>query len=90
MSIGIQAEATAITTVIQLIHGDVFHRIVDEMKRVNESHPHATGADKRAIVIADAKIIFDDLIEPVAESVIRLLIEIGMVYLKAQLLVAIA
>lgn len=82
MSIGIQAKQTAIATVVGLVNGHVFTRIVDEMKRVNETMPNATGADKRAKVIADCKIIFVDLVEPVGESVVRLLIEIGMLYLK--------
>jgi len=83
MNVGIEVKRTAISTVIDLISGHVFTRIVDEMRRVNKAMPHATGANKRAIVIADCKIIFDDLVYPVSESVVRLLIEVGMIYLRA-------
>ena len=85
MSIGNQITATAISTFVDLLgHGNVFGRIVDEIERTNASMPDdATGSDKRAKVLADIGIIFDDLVEPIAESILNLLIELGVAYLKA-------
>lgn len=75
---------TAITTFVTLIGtGDIFTRIKNEIQRTNESMPDATGADKRAKVLADLKIIFDDLVVPVGESILNLLIELGVAYLKS-------
>jgi hypothetical protein len=90
MSVGIQVKTTAISTVVDLVQSHVFSRICDEMHRVQLAHPAPLegetakqhGDRKRHIVIEDCKIIFTDLVEPVGESVIRLLIEIGMIYLK--------
>ena len=80
-----ELETNAITTFVSLIDNtDIFHRIIAEIKRVNDSMPHATGKEKRARVLADAAIIFDDLIEPIAENTLRLLLELGVMYLKAQ------
>ncbi|MGZ5053326.1 MAG: hypothetical protein ACXWAT_00125 [Methylobacter sp.] len=79
-------EQTAIITFVELIgNGDIFHRIKDEIERTNAAMPDADGADKRAKVLADAKIIFDDLAVPVAEPILNLLIELGVSYLKAQI-----
>lgn len=87
MSIGNQVKITAITAFVQLLgHGDLFPRVVAEMKRVNETMPNATGADKRKKLLADAEIIFTDLVEPVAEAVLNLLIELGVQYLQAEVL----
>ena len=84
MSIGNQIIATAISTFAELLgHGNVFGRIVDEIERTNASMPDASGHDKRAKVLADIGIIFDDLVEPIAENILNLLIELGVAYLKA-------
>jgi hypothetical protein len=90
MSIGIQVEQNAIATTLDLIHSHVFHRICEEIKRVDASMPHATGADKRAKFLAECKIIFDDLVEPIGENVLRLLLEIGLIALKSAVVAAIA
>ena len=85
MSIGNQITQVVISTFADLIgQGDIFTRIVKEIERVNETMPNGTGADKRHKVLADLEIIFDDLIKPVAESVLRLLLELGVAWVKAQ------
>jgi len=84
MSVMNQVEAAAISTFAELMgHGNVFGRIVDEIERTNTAMPDATGHDKRAKVLADIGIIFDDLIEPIAKHILNLLIELGVAYLKA-------
>ena len=84
MSIGNQITATAISTFAELMgNGNIFGRIVDEIERTNAAMPDATGHDKRAKVLADIGIIFDDLVEPIAENILNLLIELGVAYLKA-------
>lgn len=85
MSIGNQITQVAISTFVELIgHGDIFTRIIDEIERVNETMPNETGADKRHKVLADLGIIFDDLIKPIGESILRLLLELGVAWVKAQ------
>lgn len=82
MSVANQVKETALDAFIAAWdHGHLVPRVIAEIKRVNESMPNATGKEKRARVFADWNIIFDDLIEPVGEHVIRLLIEIGLEYL---------
>ena len=84
MPIGNQITATAISTFIDLLgHGNVFSRIVAEIERTNAAMPDTTGSDKRAKVLADIGIIFDDLVEPIANNILNLLIELGVAYLKA-------
>lgn len=84
MSIAKQIEQTAITAFVSLIgHGEIFSRMLAEIKRTNETLPDATGAEKRHKVLADLEIIFDDLVVPVGESILRLLLELGVAYLKA-------
>lgn len=84
MSIEHQIEATVISTFVDLIgHGGVFTRIVNEIERTNAAMPNANGADKRAKVLADIDIIFDDLIEPIAKNILNLLIELGVAYTRA-------
>lgn len=85
MSVGHQVEAVAISTFAELIgHGGVFTRIVNEIERTNAAMPSATGADKRAKVLADLDIIFNDLIEPIAKNILNLLLELGVAYTYAQ------
>lgn len=82
MSLGIQIEQTTISAFVDLIgHGSVFSRVVAEIERTNALLPSATGAEKREKVLKDIEIIFDDLVEPIAKSVINLLIELGVTYL---------
>lgn len=92
MSVGIQVVTNLIKVVTDLIRGKVFSRIIDEMKRVNLANPKPSTGEtkaeynsrKRHIVIEDCKIVFTDLVEPLAESTIRLLIEVGMIYIKGR------
>ena len=84
MSVMNQVEAAAISTFAELMgNGNIFGRIVDEIERTNGAMQGATGSDKRAKVLADIGIIFDDLVEPIAENILNLLIELGVAYLKA-------
>ena len=84
MSVMNQVEAAAISTFAELMgNGNIFGRIVDEIERTNAAMQGATGHDKRAKVLADIGIIFDDLVEPIAENILNLLIELGVAYLKA-------
>lgn len=85
MSVEKQVEAVAISTFVDLLgQGSVFSRIVAEIERTNTSMPSTTGADKRAKVLADFEIIFDDLIEPIAKNVVNLLLELGVAYAYTQ------
>ena len=85
MSIGNQVKSAAIIELITVLgHGEIFTRVLDEIKRTNAAIPNATGADKRHKVLADAEIIFTDVVEPVGEAVLRLLIELAVAYLKVQ------
>jgi hypothetical protein len=65
-------------------HGSTFPRMVAEIQRVNEAMPDSTGAEKKAQLLADIEIIFDDLIVPFTTRVINRLIEIGLIYLESQ------
>ena len=83
-SVGNRVIQTAVMSFVTLLgHDRIFNRIVAEMQRVNEKYPTASGEDKKARVIADLRIIFDDLVYPISKQVINLLIEIGLVYLAA-------
>lgn len=85
MSVGNQVKQAAIVSLVTLLgNKDTFTRVVDQMKRVNEKYPEIDGDAKKKIVVADLKIIFNDLVVPIARSVINLLIELGVVYLTAQ------
>ena len=84
MSIGNQIEAAAISTFVDLMgQGHIFSRIINEIERTNIALPVGTGHDKRNKVLADIEIIFDDLIEPIGEHILNLLIELGVAYVKA-------
>lgn len=65
-------------------HGETFDRVKNEIIRTNEAMPDATGADKRDKVLADLAIIFNDVVEPIAESVMRTLLELGVLWLKSK------
>ena len=85
MKIGQTVIQSLITALVSVLgHGDTFPRMVAEIRRVNETMPDATGAEKKAQVLADIHIIFDDLIVPVATRTLNLLIEIGLAYLASQ------
>lgn len=78
-------EQTAIMALVDLWgHGGLFHRVMAEIERTNAAMPDATGAEKRKQFLADCKIIFDDLVVPVGERVLRKLLELGLDYLEAQ------
>jgi hypothetical protein len=84
MSVGNQVKQTAIEALVHVIDGGhLFPRVLDEMKRANAALPGADGPTKKKRVVADLKIIFDDLVWPVGEAVINLLIELGVAYLSA-------
>ena len=83
MSVANQVKQTAITSLISVLgHGEIFSRVIDEIKRTNTALPNATGEDKKKRVIADLKIIFADVVEPVGKSVLNLLIELGVAYVS--------
>ena len=85
MSIGNQVEAVAVSTFVDVLgHGSIFSRIVSEIERTNQAMPSSTGAEKRAKVLKDLEIIFDDLIVPVAKNVLNLLLELGVAYVYTQ------
>ena len=75
----------AIATVVAVIsdHG-IFHRIVEEIKRNNEKMPHSTNTDKRAVVMSDLKIIFNDLAVPIGKRMLSILIDLAVAYLEAE------
>lgn len=86
MSVLNKIEGTAISTFIAITgNGDIFHRICAEIQRVEATMPNATGKDKRAKFLAECEIVFDDLIEPIAESVLRLLLELGLIWLRSRI-----
>jgi hypothetical protein len=82
MSVGNRVKQTALQALVAVLdNGNLFPRIMAEIKRANTSMPNATGEDKRKKVLKDLDIIFDDLVVPVGKSVINLLLEIGVAYL---------
>ena len=84
MSVGNQIVAVALESVARNI--DKLPRIVAEIQRTNTKMPAATGAEKKATVLANLKVIFDDLdtniFEPAFKAVLNLLVEIGVNYVK--------
>lgn len=81
-----QVIKTAITSFVSVIgQGGIFGRIKDEIVRANAAMPGATGADKRARVVADLEIIFRDLFVPVGASVLNLLLELAVAYMKTRI-----
>jgi hypothetical protein len=85
MSIGNQVIAVALKTFVKIWgKGALFTRVVDEVKRANETMPNVTGDDKFKMVFADLKIIFNDLVKPIGTSVLKTLIELGVQYVKLQ------
>lgn len=84
MSVKSQVIQTAITTLVSLIgQGNLFNRVKAEIIRKNNTMSHSTGVEKRSAVLADLKIIFDDVAVPVGSAVINLLIELGVQYLAS-------
>lgn len=61
----------------------LFLRIKDEILRTTAAMPNTTGAEKREVVVADCKSIFNDRVKPVAEQVIRRLLELALAYIEA-------
>lgn len=84
MSIETTIEPTAIEAFVSLIADQsIFTRILAEIQRINAALPDGTAAEKRARFMADVKVIFDDLLIPVGENTLRILLELGVLYLKA-------
>jgi hypothetical protein len=78
-------EASAIESFVTLTGNHrFFSRVVAEIERIERSMPHSTGPEKRAKFLAEAHIIFDDLVIPIGETILRLFLELGVVYLAAQ------
>ena len=89
MKVSQEVKKTAITSLVTVLgQGDLFSRVKSEIERVNKKMPSATGSDKRKQVLADLRIIFDDVVLPVGEAVLNLLIELGVAYLTVQYPVA--
>jgi hypothetical protein len=85
MKVGQTIVQSLITALMGVLgQGDTFPRMVAEIQRVNEAMPDTTGAEKKAQVLADLEIIFDDLIVPIATRTVNLLIEVALVYLASQ------
>lgn len=78
-------EASAIESFVTLTGNHrFFSRVVAEIERVEKSMPESTGPEKRAKFLAEAEIIFDDLVIPIGETILRLFLELGVIYLAAQ------
>ena len=83
MSAANQVKQTTITSLVSVLgHGEIFSRVTAEIQRANTALPNATGADKKARVEADLKIIFNDVVLPVGKSVMNLLIELGVAWVS--------
>ena len=69
-----------------LVHYDgyekIFEQIKSELKRIDDTMPHATGKDKLAKFEADSKIIFEDAVVPVGSYVFNELLNLALVYLR--------
>ena len=57
-------------------YGEMFPRVVSAMKRVHKEMPEATGKEKKAKLLAEWHIIFDDIIVPIGTDVINFLIDL--------------
>lgn len=78
-------EATAIESFVTLTGNHrFFSRVVAEIERIEQSMPESTGVEKRAKFLAEAHIIFDDLVIPIGETILRLFLELGVIYVAAQ------
>ena len=78
-------EASAIESFVTLTGNHrFFSRVVAEIERIEQTMPHSTGVEKRARFLAEAHIIFDDLLIPIGETILRLFLELGVIYLSAQ------
>ena len=86
MSVKNQIVAVALESLAEDIN--LLPRIVAEIERTNAFAPAATGSEKKARVVANLKVIFDDvatdILEPAATAVLNLLIEIGVNYVNVQ------
>lgn len=81
-NLGLQLEIGAIQTVITLMgRGNIFSRVKAELQRVEAAMPAATGHEKRAKFIAECEIIFTDLVQPLVEAELRILLEFGLKFL---------
>jgi hypothetical protein len=86
---GTQLKVGAISTVVTLLgQGDIFSRVKSEIQRTNEAMPDASGKDKRAKFLADCQIIFNDLLQPIIEAELRILLELGIKFLAAEALIS--
>ena len=63
-------------------NGDLFSRVLGELKRIDKTMPNATGKEKLAKFEADAVIIFDDLVLPIGGYILNSLIDLGLLYLR--------
>lgn len=85
MNVGQEAKQGAMLALMNVLgHGDIFPRVVAEIRRVNKTMPGYSGEDKKKRVIADAKIIFDDIIIPIARQTLNFLIEAALIYLSVK------
>ena len=63
-------------------YGAIFPRIVADLQRIDDTMPHATGAEKLAKFEADCKVIFDDGVLPIGTYVFHALVNLGLLYLR--------
>lgn len=62
--------------------GDIFSQIVGELDRIDKTFPNVSGKEKFVKFEADAKIIFDDGVLPVAGYLFNALVDLGLIYLR--------
>jgi len=75
-----------ILVIVQILSDhSTFKRIVAEIERNNITMAHSTGTEKRAVVLADLKVIFNDLAVPVGKRSLSILIDLAVGYLEAQI-----
>lgn len=90
MSLVGQIEQGTITTIITLMGQEsIFHRVVAEIQRTDAALPEASGKEKRAHFLRECAVIFDELVIPVLEEDLRILLQFGLKYLAAAAVAAV-
>jgi len=84
MSLLGQIEQGTIEAIVTLMGQEkIFHRVVGQIQRTEEALPGAPGKAKRAHFLEQCAIIFDELVIPILEEDLRILLQFGLKYLAA-------
>jgi len=75
---------TAIKSFVTVIgQKNVFDRVKNQVAVIDKDLSGSEGKVKRAKFFEVARILFVDVIEPIAESMLRMLLELAVAYIKS-------